>query len=106
MAATVPSAPSVITIVSQSETQITISWTANANNGGTLLTQYNLYWSVNYYTTPIRVVTSNITTVQLTQVDGIVAGYSYSFYMTATNSIGESSASISILNIIAGTLPS
>jgi hypothetical protein len=70
------------------------------------VTQYNLYWSVNLYTTPIRIVTSNITTVQLTEVDGIVAGYSYSFYITSINVIGESAASVSVLNVIAGTLPS
>lgn len=70
------------------------------------MTQFNLYWSVNDYASPIKIITGNTTTVQLTQLDGIVAGHSYSFYVTATNVIGESSASIALINVIAGSLAS
>ena len=43
MAAAVPDAPSGLTMVSQSPTEIKISWTA-PYNGGTPLTNYKIWW--------------------------------------------------------------
>lgn len=45
MAATVPSAPSKPVLISQSQSQITFSWSPNANTGGTPITKYKVYWS-------------------------------------------------------------
>ena len=45
MSATVPDAPSTPVMVSQSETQITISWSPSSNDGGSPLIDYKLYWS-------------------------------------------------------------
>ena len=43
MAAAVPDPPLDITLVAQSPTEITISWTA-PYNGGTELTNYKIWW--------------------------------------------------------------
>jgi large repetitive protein len=40
MSATIPDAPSTPVMISQSETQITVSWNPAANDGGSALTQY------------------------------------------------------------------
>ena len=45
IAATVPSKPSAMSLVSQSATAITFSWTADTNTGGTPLTLFKLKWS-------------------------------------------------------------
>jgi hypothetical protein len=43
LAAEVPDAPGTPVKSSASKTQITIRWTAPPNNGGVLITQYNVY---------------------------------------------------------------
>ena len=46
MAATVPSTPASPTKLSADLTQITIQWTAPADNGGTPITGYIVLWDV------------------------------------------------------------
>ena len=107
MSATVPDQPSMPFMVSQSEIQISLSWSPNANNGGTPLTNYKLYWSQNDYATPIEVVTADSSTAQVTMLEhGVVTGDAYSFKVVSVNFIGDSIASDILENVVAGSLPS
>jgi hypothetical protein len=45
IAASVPKAPLDLTMVSQSTTSITFSWSTNANDGGTPVTDYQVFWN-------------------------------------------------------------
>lgn len=45
IAATVPAKPANLSLVSQSETQITVTWEPNVDTGGTPITGYKLKWS-------------------------------------------------------------
>lgn len=45
MPANVPGSPSTPTILAQTSTSLSIQWTFNnANNGGTAITGYTVYW--------------------------------------------------------------
>lgn len=90
MSATVPDAPSTPVMVSQSETQITVSWSPSSNNGGSLLTQFKLYWSKNSYASPVQTLNSETTSISVTDAMGVTTGEIYSFYVIATNFIGDS----------------
>lgn len=45
IAASVPSAPLDLVLVSQSTTSITFAWTPNGNNGGSPVTDYQIFWN-------------------------------------------------------------
>jgi hypothetical protein len=105
MSATVPDAPSTPLMVSQSETQITISWSPSANDGGSPLINYQLYWSENSFASPAFTVNADTTSHSFTDSDGVVTGQIYSFKVVATNYIGESLPSGVLENVVAGSLP-
>lgn len=105
MAATVPDAPSTPLMVSQSETQITVSWSPSSNYGGSPLTEFKLYWSYNDYATPVDTVNAETTSVSVTTAQGIVTGELYSFYVISTNYIGDSIQSGLLEDVVAGSLP-
>jgi titin len=95
-AATVPGNPSAPTMVSQSETQISIQWTAlpSGSDGGSPVTDYKVYWDNgeglgNFYlkqatTTPAMSFTAT----------SLTAGTTYSFKIAAVNLVGEGPLSL------------
>jgi len=105
MVATVPSPPTTPVVVSQNQTQITVSWSANTNNGGSAITSYQLYWSGNSFASPIATLTSTTTVFTVTSAMGVVSGNFYSFYVVSINLIGSSNSSVILQNVIAGSLP-
>jgi hypothetical protein len=84
---------------------ITISWTPSKNNGGTPLTQYKVYWSQNYYNSPVFSGSID-STVSVTTANGLITGDLYSFYVITCNQIGDSAPSGILSSIAAGSKPS
>jgi hypothetical protein len=104
MAASVPSAPQSITLVSQSQIQIAFSWSAPASSGGVALSSnpYTIYWDNATGSTFSSLGT--VSTLTYTKASGLTSGLTYKFKVTAKNSVGES-ASTSILTVIAASVP-
>ncbi len=87
---TAPSAPSNVTAIAGNGSA-TVSWTA-PDNGGSLITSY----TVTPYTgstagTPVTV--ANQTPNASTTITGLTSGTTYTFTVSATNSVGTSAAS-------------
>jgi len=101
MAAMVPEQPVSLQVTSQDETQITLNWEEAANNGGSPVTGFKLYWSLDNYTVPIKTLNSETLTVGTNTMDGIVTGDLYSFKIIATNAIGDSLGDLTLENVVA-----
>ena len=88
--ATVPSAPTALTATA-SDTQVALTWTAPTNNGGELVTSYNIYQGTSSGgETLLQNTGSTATTFTST---GLTNGTTYYFKVTAVNSVGESLSS-------------
>jgi hypothetical protein len=89
--ATPPQPPTGLTAITASSSQINLSWTASADNGGFAISGYNVYRS----TTAGGEGTTPITTVSgTTYTDtGLTNGQAYYYIVKAVNSLGTSSAS-------------
>ena len=96
---TVPGAPTAVTGVS-GNSQVTVSWIAPVDNGGTTIISYTV--TSGEFT---KTVTGNppLTT---TIVTGLTNGTSYQFTVAATNSAGTGSASTASAAIVPATIPS
>jgi predicted phage tail protein len=78
-----PGAPGPVTRTSQTDSTITLSWTAPANNGGAAVSEYQVQQlSGSTYNTIGTVSTTSFA------VTGLTAGTSYSFRVLAKNSAG------------------
>jgi hypothetical protein len=64
-----------------------------------------LYWNVDGYTSALRVIAAEYNTVVVSTLDGLVTGEQYSFRVVSTNFIGDSLASKTLENVVAGSLP-
>jgi fibronectin type 3 domain-containing protein len=83
--------------------QITISWVAPLNDGGSSLTGYNIYRSITSGSGFAEIASVG---VQLSYLDSTtVNGQTYYYYVTARNSEGQSSPSAEVWNI-SRTVPS
>lgn len=102
MAAIKPSAPGVPTKITASITQIYFSWTAPSDNGGTLITDFNVYWDEGTGGSFSFIATS-MNMLSFTK-NGLTAGGTYRFKVTALNAIGEGAES-PVGSIIAATVP-
>ncbi|MDB5238684.1 MAG: fibronectin type protein [Candidatus Parcubacteria bacterium] len=94
--ATVPGSPTGLG-ATRGDTQISLSWTAPASDGGSSVTSYNVYVSGGALATTTSGTTATIT--------GLTNGVSYSYYVTAVNALGES-ASSSIASATPAAVPS
>lgn len=83
---TVPTVPQTVKI-GGGNNQITLSWSAPSYAGGTPITSYNIYNSVN---NTLATTTSGAMSVTFS---GLTNGNTYSYYVTAVNSTGESASS-------------
>ena len=103
MAAAVPDAPLDITMVSQSQTEITISWTA-PYNGGTPLTNYRVQWNEGVTDSDfIDLATLDADTLTYTETSLTTSDF-YTWRVIAVNVIGSGPESAS-KEIMAATVP-
>lgn len=103
MSATVPDSPTALELVSQDETQITLQWEAGQDNGGTPLTGFKVFWSLDDFAAPVKTLES--LSVGTNLLDGLVTGDFYSYRVVASNAIGDSLPSLTLLDVVAAQLP-
>ena len=103
---TVPSAPQPptgLTATAMSSSQINLSWTAPANNGGSAITGYKIERSTDSGTT-WSTVQSNTASTSTTYSDtGLTASTTYMYRISAINSVGTSSPSNTASATTSGT---
>ena len=95
----VPSAPTNVTGV-YGNTQVTVSWTASASNGGRSIISYTVTSTPGGITATTP--DGNTTTAIVT---GLTNGTPYTFVVVATNSLGNSSGSNPSSSVTPATLP-
>jgi len=88
VAAVVPGAPTIGTATAASITTVAVTYTQPASNGGATITSYTATSSPSGITGTVNQAGSGTITVT-----GLVTGTSYTFTVTATNSVGTSAAS-------------
>ena len=94
----VPDAPTIGTATATGETTATVDFTAPASNGGSTITTYTATSSPDNITGTLSQAGSGTITVT-----GLTGGTSYTFTVTATNSIGTSAASSPSNSITTGS---
>jgi titin len=97
----VPGAPVALTAVA-SNVQVSLSWTAPADNGGSAITSYAIERALVSGGQWVRIDTTSALSYVST---GLVNGTAYSFRIVATNAAGEGSASVAV-NATPATTPS
>ncbi len=93
VAVTAPSPPTGLTATATSSSQINLSWTAPANNGGSAITGYKIERSTNAgstWSTLVENTGSSSTTYSNT---GLASNTTYTYRVSAINSVGTSSPS-------------
>jgi hypothetical protein len=95
---TVPTAPA-ITLVTRGNAQVTVSWTAPANNGGSVITGYVVTSNPGAITA-----TSNGTTTSVA-VTGLTNGTPYVFTVRAQNAAGDGPESAASTPVTPATVP-
>ncbi len=90
-AITSPNPPTSLMAKVISSTEIDLSWNSPANNGGSQITSYKIYELVNSNKQAIDSTSS--TSYQITNLS---PGTTYTFYVSAVNSAGESQLSTSV----------
>ena len=88
LTATVPDAPTIGTATATGQTTATVTFTAPSNDGGAPITQYTATSSPDGITGTLNQAGSGTITVS-----GLTKETSYTFTVTATNSVGTSAAS-------------
>jgi titin len=98
IAASVPSAPVNLAVVSQSTASITFSWQANGNTGGSPVTDFAIYWNQGSGSVQHLVIDSNgLSPTQATiSTPTLLADKTYLFWVKARNAVGFSAFSSSI----------
>src|SRR5256712_1882180 len=84
---TVPSTPQNLQTTS-GNAQVSLSWSAPSNNGGSAITSYNIYRSTSSGTETLLATIGNVLSYTDTAVTN---GQTYFYKVTAVNSVGESS---------------
>ncbi|HEV2193848.1 MAG TPA: fibronectin type III domain-containing protein [Nitrosopumilaceae archaeon] len=92
-AATAPQPPTGLTATAASSSQINLSWTAPANNGGSAITGYKIERSNNTGTTWSTLVANTASITTTYSNTGLAAGTPYTYRVSAINSIGTSQPS-------------
>jgi len=92
----VPGAPTNVT-GTRGNGEVTVSWTAPSSTGGTDITEYTVTSSPGGFTA--------ISTTTTAIVTGLINGTSYTFTVIATNSVGNSPASVASSSITPATYP-
>ena len=96
----VPGAPTSLS-VSQSSGTTTLNWIAPASNGGSAITEYNIYRGTSSGTETLL---TSVSSTTLSYKDTtVVAGTTYYYTVAAVNSVGTSAMS-SQVNVVVNTL--
>ena len=97
MDANLPGAPTGVTAKADSDTAITVSWTAPTDNGGAAITGYKVMWKMSsadaYVADDMATAAADATSHQVT---GLTASTAYTFKVMATNAKGDSMASAEV----------
>src|SRR5438093_798989 len=88
--ATAPQPPTGLTATAASSSQISLSWTAPTNNGGSAITGYKIYRSTSSGTETGYVNLGNVTSYTNT---GVTPGVTYFYKVRAVNALGVSTLS-------------
>ena len=91
-AATEPDAPTDLTAIPAS-TQVALTWSAPADNGGASITDYLVEYKLSSEPTIWSTFADGVSATASTIVTGLTNGLSYDFRVSATNSIGTGIAS-------------
>jgi len=89
---TVPSAPTALT-ATPSDSQVALSWTAPASNGGAAITDYVIEYKLSSEPTTWTTFADGTSTTTSATVTGLTNDLSYDFRVSATNSVGTSAVS-------------
>jgi hypothetical protein len=109
IAGTVPTEALNVRKVTADVSQVTIAWDAPADNGGTLITTYHIYWD-NAVSYGFVLLKSNVGAVNTWSTAGTVTasalidGYLYRFAVVAVNAIGQADMS-EMVEIYAAQVP-
>src|SRR5206468_1806312 len=87
---TAPHPPTGLTATAASSSQISLSWTAPTNNGGSAITGYKIYRSTSSGTETGYVNLGNVTSYTNT---GVTPGVTYFYKVRAVNALGVSTLS-------------
>src|SRR4029079_16211771 len=85
-APTAPDAPTALTATG-TDTQVALSWTAPASNGGSAITGYKIYRST---TTGAETFLKSVGVVTSSNDTAVTNGTTYYYKVSAVNSVGES----------------
>ncbi len=91
-AITAPDAPTGLTATT-GNTQISLSWTAPVNNGGSAITDYVIDYKLTSEPTTWSTFADGVSTGTTGIVTGLTNGLSYDFRVSAVNTIGQGSSS-------------
>src|SRR2546427_618665 len=94
--AVAPSSPSGLTATAVSPSQISLSWTAPADNGGSPITGYRIEKSIDGGSTWTTLVGNTGNTATTYSDTGLAHTTTYTYRVSAINSIGTSSASANV----------
>jgi hypothetical protein len=90
---TAPGSPTGLTATSVSSSQINLSWIVPSNNGGSAITGYKIERSTDSGITWSTMVSNTGSTATTYSNTGLVASTSYTYRVSAINSVGTSSTS-------------
>lgn len=90
---TAPQPPTSLAAAAISSSQINLSWSAPTNNGGSIITGYKIERSDNAGSTWSTIVANTASTSTAFSDMGLAANTSYSYRVSAINSVGTSSPS-------------
>src|SRR3989442_677388 len=105
--AVAPSSPTGLAATAVSSSQISLTWTAPTDNGGSAITGYKIERSTNGGTTWSTLVANTGNTATAYSDTGLAHTTTYTYRVSAINSIGTSSASstVSATTLIAAPSP-
>jgi hypothetical protein len=105
-AATISSVPLNARNLTADISSVTLQWDSPASNGGTPITDYQVFWDLGAQNDEYQLLASSTGNfLSFTKSDNIITGGYYSFKVTAVNAVGISAQS-NVAVIIAATLPS
>jgi titin len=88
-----PAPPTGLVATSASATQINLSWSAPSNNGGSPITGYKIEYKIGSSGTYSTLVANTVNTAVTYSHTGLTAGQTYTYRVSAINSIGPSNPS-------------